>query len=82
MMLTIEEQIERLKTERCVICKGKAITYHHIIPKSQGGDWFEEDNLAPLCAVCHDLVHKNRKKYEPLLGDGVRATVKRIKKDE
>ena len=39
---------------RCLKCRLRhALTPHHVIPRSQGGD-DAADNLATLCVSCHD----------------------------
>lgn len=44
---------------RCVRCEArpgvKALTVHHIVPRSEGGD-DRQANLVSLCAACHDWV--------------------------
>lgn len=44
-------------TESCAACldEGVEIQHHHLIPRSLGG---ERGPTAPLCANCHQLVHK------------------------
>ena len=44
---------------------------HHIIYKSQGGK-DEINNLVTLCIYCHAEVHRNKKKYKPILEEYVR----------
>lgn len=39
---------------------------HHIYYRSQGGLTVEK-NLIRLCINCHQLVHSNKKKYQPML---------------
>jgi hypothetical protein len=57
-------------TERCWRC-GKVVgdeiepgatERHHIIPKSEGGP-NTDDNLALLCANCHEVIHKYRMNF-------------------
>lgn len=41
----------------CVFCRMRRATQiHHDLPKSLGGR-DEEDNLSPLCDLCHERVH-------------------------
>src|SRR5574337_866721 len=37
----------------CVYCGGHATTLDHIIPRVQGGDIFDPDNLVPACNRCN-----------------------------
>ena len=39
---------------------------HHILYRSQGGPHTPE-NLILLCLHCHELVHGNKRKYQPIL---------------
>lgn len=38
----------------CYLCAGHATTVDHVIPQARGGG-HEDDNLAAICTVCHDL---------------------------
>lgn len=44
---------------RCILNPAhKAVVIHEIEPKSlRPNDWWEIDNMVPLCAICHDLIH-------------------------
>ncbi len=45
---------------RCWICKrnvGKAIQYHHIIPKYAGGSADDIRNGSLVCPTCHVKIH-------------------------
>jgi 5-methylcytosine-specific restriction endonuclease McrA len=45
---------------RCILnpAKHKAVVVHEIEPKSKRpSNWWEIENMVPLCAECHDLVH-------------------------
>lgn len=46
---------------RCGMCRIKpAITLHEIKPKSlEPRNWRRKKNRIPLCAECHETVHKN-----------------------
>lgn len=53
----------KLKEEgRCRLClrlrKVRPLTRHHLVPLSLGGSW-EDDNIVPLCRLCHDAVDAN-----------------------
>jgi 5-methylcytosine-specific restriction endonuclease McrA len=37
----------------CYICGGNANQVDHIIPRVKGGDVFDDDNLAAICAKCN-----------------------------
>jgi 5-methylcytosine-specific restriction endonuclease McrA len=37
----------------CYICGGVATQVDHIIPRVKGGDVFDDDNLAAICARCN-----------------------------
>lgn len=57
---------ERDKT--CRMCGGssRGLHCHHVIYRSQGGPDTEE-NLVLLCAEHHELVHSDKRVYQPLL---------------
>lgn len=40
---------------KCVNCGREAEHWHHIIPKSLGGN--DGTNVVPLCDKCHGLIH-------------------------
>lgn len=46
----------------CVLCLGYATSEHHIVPKSAGGS-DTEDNKAPLCTDCHNMVTPEWEKW-------------------
>jgi len=46
----------------CVLCLDYANSQHHIVPKSAGG-LDTEDNKAPLCVECHDMVTPEWEKW-------------------
>ena len=45
---------------RCIVNPShEAVTVHEIVPKSQRPDnWWEFDNRVPVCASCHDKIHR------------------------
>lgn len=46
---------------RCVRCGfDEAVVLHDIVPRCEGGNPKDDDNLLPLCPNCHFLLHKNR----------------------
>jgi len=57
------------------ICEGR-IEYHHIVPRSQGGDDVE-DNIAPLCTYHHAnlWMPSPRRAFAELLTDAEYAYV-------
>jgi 5-methylcytosine-specific restriction endonuclease McrA len=46
------------------------IEYHHLIPRSQGGDDVAE-NIVPLHAYCHEKVTRGRKRYLDRLAESL-----------
>jgi 5-methylcytosine-specific restriction endonuclease McrA len=45
---------------RCIVKPShQAVTVHEIIPRSQRpNDWWEFENRVPVCASCHDRIHR------------------------
>lgn len=61
---------------RCILNPAhKAVVIHEIIPRSlRPNDWWEKDNMCPLCHDCHDKIHREgTKKYKQILRDKVDA---------
>lgn len=58
----LKKKIRKRANFQCCWCKKPSDSYtieiHHILPKSEGGD-DSEDNAAPLCPNCHDMVGGN-----------------------
>lgn len=50
----------------CAICGNNQIHLHHIRYGACGRKTYI-GNVIPLCKMHHDLVHTNKKKYQPLL---------------
>lgn len=50
----------------CAICKSNSIQMHHIRYGACGRHTYL-GNVIPLCKKHHDLVHTNKKKYQPML---------------
>lgn len=51
----------------CILCGSNYwLQVHHIYYRSQGGLTVKK-NLIRLCQKCHNLVHSNKKKYQPML---------------
>ena len=62
------EEILKIYKGRCVMCQRKADHVHEIIPRSQTKNWDTFENRVPLCASCHDDVHKTgTKRNESIL---------------
>lgn len=48
---------EALLPANCRVCDTQRASHlHHVASKAQGGDDVRE-NLLPVCATCHDLIH-------------------------
>ncbi len=54
---------------KCVLCHSKQmLQLHHILYRSERKDLINEpSNCVLLCFKCHQLVHSNKKKYQPML---------------
>jgi 5-methylcytosine-specific restriction endonuclease McrA len=54
---------------RCRLCgerEDRAVLHaHHVVYRSEGGP-DELENLLTLCVLCHDIVHSNKRFYQPL----------------
>lgn len=51
----------------CMLCGSTNwLQIHHIYYRSQGGLTVKK-NLIRLCQRCHQMVHSNKKKYQPYL---------------
>ena len=54
----------------CAICGNPYIQMHHIrYGGLDGGRLTYMGNVIPLCKKHHDLVHTNKRKYQPILID-------------
>lgn len=52
----------------CAICGSNQVQCHHIrYGGLYGGRKTYMGNIIPLCKKHHDMVHKNKKKYMPML---------------
>lgn len=50
----------KLQKERCEVCgfdNPHALNIHHIIPRCDPRSTNDNNNLAVLCHICHDLTH-------------------------
>jgi 5-methylcytosine-specific restriction endonuclease McrA len=65
---TYEEVFNRDKGQ-CALCSSNfSLQYHHILYRSERKDLIDKpSNGIILCLNCHNLVHSNKKKYQPLL---------------
>lgn len=54
---------------KCRLCGiTQNIQAHHILYRSERKDLINEPtNMIMLCIKCHQLVHSNKKKYQPIL---------------
>lgn len=52
----------------CAICGNNQVALHHIRYGSCGRKTYM-GNVIPLCPYHHNLVHSNKKKYQPMLID-------------
>lgn len=50
----------------CVLCGSPNISLHHIRYGACGRKTYM-GNVIPLCKKHHDLVHTNKRKYQPIL---------------
>lgn len=53
---------------QCAICGSNQVQCHHIRYGACGRHTYM-GNIIPLCKQHHDLVHTNKKKYQPILID-------------
>ncbi|GAB6857640.1 HNH endonuclease [Microbacterium xylanilyticum] len=51
---TLKRRILQRDGGRCYACGGDAITADHVTPVGEGGDLWDENNLAAICKTCHD----------------------------
>ena len=49
------QRIIDAKRGPCRICGDSPVEYHHLVPRSQGGD-DTAANIVPLCRICHARV--------------------------
>lgn len=78
--ITVSEETYRIVYERdkgiCQLhdkkCQGR-IEAHHILYRSQRKDLIDEPtNLILLCTYHHKLVHRNKKKWQPILREMIK----------
>ena len=52
----VRKKVLEIKGNVCNVCKESPFyDIDHIIPRSQGGDFWSIDNLQPICYVCHRI---------------------------
>ena len=56
----LQEAVTQLQDGKCLLCGGRIEHYHHIVPRSRNGS-NTINNIAGLCADCHEKVHKDKK---------------------
>ena len=59
---------------RCAICGNNQIQLHHIRYGACGRKTYL-GNVIPLCKQHHDLVHTNKRKYQPILIDMINRKI-------
>lgn len=58
--------------QRCRFCgTDKGLHVHHVMYRSEGGG-HAEDNLVTLCLYDHDIVHSNKRRWQPVLTELLR----------
>ena len=62
----VYEKTIELYNGQCAICGNTNIHLHHIRYGACGRKTYM-GNVIPLCKMHHDLVHTNKKKYQPIL---------------
>lgn len=67
--------MELIDNYKCINCGEPAEHWHHVVPKSLGGN--DTTNLVPLCLKCHSLIHNKSLTSKALQ----RAGIERAKKE-
>lgn len=62
----VRARVRRRDHGRCRVCGVPSRQLHHINYRSQGGD-HNDMNLVTLCQRHHDLMHSDKRHYQPLL---------------
>ena len=62
----------------CAICKNNQVALHHIRYGACGRKTYM-GNVIPLCPYHHNLVHSNKKKYQPMLIDLINNKIEKNK---
>jgi 5-methylcytosine-specific restriction protein A len=50
-----------LRNNPLCVCGQPATLPHHILPIADGGEMYDEDNLMPMCRLCHEVLHGRKK---------------------
>jgi len=63
------DEVLAVDGHRCRRCGGRGgyfgLHVHHVRYRWQKGGTHERNNLLTLCGECHDVVHSNKKLYQP-----------------
>lgn len=51
-------RIRRRADMRCCVCRAVGVEIHHIVPQAEGGG-DDDENGAPLCPSCHEMLGEN-----------------------
>ena len=62
---SVHDAVYEQQEGHCIFCNAAIDNYHHVIPRSKGGS-DTLPNIAGLCDMHHDLVHKDAKVKEAL----------------
>lgn len=65
----------------CAICGKPNPQLHHIRYGACGRKTYM-GNVIPLCLYCHNLVHTNKKKYQPILIDLINKRMSEYNENE
>ena len=66
----IYDEVMQRDNNCCRLCSCNTVQLHHIIYRSESKELINEPtNCIMLCVKCHQLVHSNKKKYQPILKD-------------
>lgn len=78
---SVRDEVRSRDKNACRLCERteKALTgvgllplhIHHIIYRSESDCTHTPDNLITLCMTCHDLVHEDKKYWQPVLQEMV-----------
>ena len=63
------EEVLEADGNKCRFCGSRGGVFglhvHHVRYRGQPGGTHERNNLLTLCSECHDVVHSNKKLYQP-----------------
>ena len=60
----VMQQIYTAKNPKCDICGKPTYCMHHFVEKSRSNRLrYEEENIIPLCQLCHSYVHNKMYKF-------------------